>query len=49
MCIRDSYSTFMHCLKLAGITMNRKMLSEIAICDAAAFSVLAEQAKAAAK
>ena len=44
-----NYSTFMHGLKLAGITMNRKMLSEIAICDAAAFSVLAEQAKAAAK
>ena len=33
-----NYSTFMHGLKLAGIDMNRKMLSEMAIHDAAAFT-----------
>ena len=32
-----NYSTFMNGLKKAGITLNRKMLSEIAIADAAAF------------
>ena len=42
-----NYSTFMHGLKLAGITMNRKMLSEMAIHDAAAFTALCEKAKAA--
>ena len=42
-----NYSTFMHGLKLAGINLNRKMLSEIAIADAAAFTALCEQAKAA--
>ena len=42
-----NYSTFMHGLKLAGIEMNRKMLSEIAIHDPAAFTALAEKAKAA--
>jgi large subunit ribosomal protein L20 len=42
-----NYSTFMHGLKLAGIDLNRKMLSEIAICDKAAFADLAEKAKAA--
>ena len=42
-----NYSTFMHGLKLAGIDLNRKMLSEIAICDKEAFASLAEQAKAA--
>ncbi len=42
-----NYSTFMHGLKLSGITMNRKMLSEIAIHDAAAFTLLTEKAKAA--
>lgn len=42
-----NYSTFMCGLKKAGITMNRKMLSEIAIHDAAAFTMLVEQAKAA--
>ena len=40
-------STFMHGLKLAGIDMNRKMLSETAIHDPAAFTALCEQAKAA--
>ena len=43
-----NYSTFMHGLKLAGITINRKMLSEMAIHDAAAFAKLAEIAKKAA-
>ena len=42
-----NYSTFMCGLKKAGITMNRKMLSEIAIHDASAFTMLVEQAKAA--
>ena len=42
-----NYSTFMNGLKKAGITLNRKMLSEIAISDKEAFASLAEQAKAA--
>lgn len=42
-----NYSTFMHGLKLAGIDMNRKMLSETAIHDPAAFTALCEKAKAA--
>ncbi len=42
-----NYSTFMHGLKVAGIDLNRKMLSEIAICDKEAFAALAEQAKVA--
>jgi len=42
-----SYSKFMHGLKLAEIDMNRKMLAQIAISDAAAFTAIAEQAKAA--
>ena len=42
-----NYSTFMNGLKKAGITLNRKMLSVIAIADAAAFTALCEQAKAA--
>lgn len=44
-----NYSTFMNGLKKAGITLNRKMLSEIAIADPAAFTALTEQAKAALK
>ena len=44
-----SYSAFMNGLKKAGITMNRKMLSELAIHDMQAFRSLIEQAKAAAK
>ena len=40
-----NYSTFMHGLKVAGITINRKMLSEMAINDAVAFSALCEIAK----
>ena len=42
-----NYSTFMNGLKKAGITMNRKMLAELAVSDAAAFTALTEQAKAA--
>ena len=42
-----NYSTFMNGLKKAGITLNRKMLSEIAIFDAEAFTALVEKAKAA--
>ncbi len=44
-----NYSTFMNGLAKAGITLNRKMLSEIAIADPAAFTALTEQAKAALK
>ena len=40
-----NYSTFMNGLKKAGITLNRKMLSEMAIHDAAAFASLVEVAK----
>ena len=40
-----SYSKFMYGLKLAGVEMNRKMLSEMAVNDAAAFTQLAELAK----
>ncbi|MBQ1262032.1 MAG: 50S ribosomal protein L20 [Clostridia bacterium] len=42
-----NYSTFMHGLKLAGVTLNRKMLAEIAVSDKEAFAALAAQAKAA--
>ena len=42
-----NYSTFMNGLKKAGITLNRKMLAELAVSDKAAFAALAEQAKAA--
>ena len=42
-----NYSTFMHGLKLAGIDLNRKMLSELAVYDKEAFAALAEKAKAA--
>lgn len=42
-----NYSSFMNGLKKAGITLNRKMLSEIAIADPAAFTALVEKAKAA--
>ena len=41
-----SYSKFMFGLKTAGIEMNRKMLADIAVNDAAAFTKLAETAKA---
>ena len=42
-----NYSTFMNGLKKAGVTLNRKMLSEIAIADPAGFTALVEKAKAA--
>ena len=42
-----NYSSFMNGLKKANIELNRKMLSEIAISDPAAFTSLVEQAKAA--
>lgn len=40
-----SYSKMMHGLKLAGVEVNRKMLSEMAISDPAGFTALAELAK----
>ena len=40
-----NYSTFMNGLKKAGIEMNRKVLSEVAIADPAAFAKLVETAK----
>ena len=42
-----NYSQFMNGCKKAGITLNRKMLSEIAITDAAGFTAIVEKAKAA--
>ena len=42
-----NYSQFMNGCKKAGIPLNRKMLSEIAIHDAAGFTAIVEQAKAA--
>jgi large subunit ribosomal protein L20 len=44
-----NYSTLMNGLKKAGIELNRKMLAELAVEDAAAFAALAEKAKAALK
>ncbi|MCL2077406.1 MAG: 50S ribosomal protein L20 [Oscillospiraceae bacterium] len=41
-----NYSTFINGLKKANITLNRKMLSEIAINDADGFTALCEKAKA---
>ena len=40
-----NYSTFMHGLKMANIQINRKMLAELAVNDAAAFAKLVEIAK----
>ena len=40
-----NYSTFMHGLKLAGVEINRKMLSELAVNDNAAFVALVELSK----
>ena len=42
-----NYSTLMNGLKVAGIDLNRKMLSEIAVSDKEAFAALCETAKAA--
>ena len=41
-----SYSQMMHGLKVAGVDINRKMLAELAVNDAAGFAALAEMAKA---
>lgn len=42
-----NYSTFMNGVNKAGINLNRKMLSEIAISDPTGFTAIAEKAKAA--
>jgi large subunit ribosomal protein L20 len=42
-----SYSRFMSGLKKAGVDLNRKMLAEMAMNDAAAFGALVNQAKSA--
>ena len=42
-----NYSTFMNGVNKAGINLNRKMLSEIAISDPACFTAIAEKSKAA--
>lgn len=44
-----SYSKLMHGLKVAGIDINRKMLSDLAVNDEKAFAALVDQAKAALK
>ena len=41
-----SYSTMIHGLKNAGVEVNRKVLAELAVNDAAAFTRFAEVAKA---
>ena len=40
-----SYSKLMHGLKVAGVDMNRQMLAEMAVNDAAGFTAVAEVAK----
>ena len=42
-----NYSRFMNGLKKSGVTLNRKMLAELAVSDKAAFAKLVETAKAA--
>lgn len=42
-----NYSTFINGLKKAGITLNRKMLADLAVNDAQSFTALAAKAKAA--
>ena len=42
-----NYSRFMNGLKKSGIDLNRKMLADLAVNDMAAFTALAEKAKAA--
>jgi large subunit ribosomal protein L20 len=44
-----SYSQFIHGLKTAGVELDRKILADLAVKDAAAFKSLAEQAKGAIK
>ena len=43
-----SYSQFMHGLKAAGVEIDRKVLADLAVRDAAGFAQLAAQAKSAA-
>ena len=43
--IARSYSKFMYGLKVAGVEMNRKMLADLAVNDAAGFAELVELAK----
>ena len=42
-----SYSRLIHGLKVSGVTLNRKMLADLAVHDPAAFRAVAERAKAA--
>ena len=42
-----SYNQFIHGLKVAGVELDRKILADIAVKDAAGFKNLAEQAKGA--
>ena len=42
-----SYSKLMHGLKVAGIELNRKVLADLAVTDAAAFADICNKAKAA--
>lgn len=42
-----SYSQFIHGLKVAGVELDRKILADIAVRDAAGFTVLVSQAKSA--
>ena len=42
-----NYSRFIHGLKLAGISLNRKMLADLAVREPHAFAAVVEQAKAA--
>ena len=42
-----SYSKLMHGLNVAGINLNRKVLADLAVNDAAAFTAIVEKAKAA--
>ena len=42
-----SYSQFVHGLKVSGVELDRKILADLAVNDAAAFKSLAEQAKGA--
>jgi large subunit ribosomal protein L20 len=42
-----SYNQFIHGLKVAGVELDRKILADLAVRDAAAFKTLVEQAKGA--
>ena len=42
-----TYSRFIHALKSAEITLNRKMLADLAVRDPQAFAAVVERAKAA--